>query len=244
MPISRSLVRRRWPVVTAIVIVPIAVLVAVYLAFFTPDSPEKLSLTKSAGESGASSGGSAADASDLEGTWRVSSDSQAGYRVREKLAALPASSDAVGRTSAITGSVTLAKSGSGVRMSNATFDADVSQLKSDEARRDNRIRTVGLETDQFPKASFVASAPIDVPGSALNGSAAKLSTTGDLTMHGVTKRLTLPIQAQFINGKIEVVGSYTFPWAEFGMSAPSVGPFVTVESDPTLEFKLVLERAV
>lgn len=46
------------------------------------------------------------------------------------------------------------------------------------------------------------------------------------------------------NGElVEVAGSLTFPFGDFGMQAPNVGGFVTVESNPTLEFKLVLARA-
>ncbi len=34
---------------------------------------------------------------------------------------------------------------------------------SDETRRDNRIRTQGLESDRFPTATFVSTSPISVP---------------------------------------------------------------------------------
>ena len=44
---------------------------------------------------------------DVAGTWTVTGGSQAGYRVREQLANLPAESDAVGRTSDVTGSITI-----------------------------------------------------------------------------------------------------------------------------------------
>lgn len=40
-----------------------------------------------------------------------------------------------------------------------------------------------------------------------------------------------------------MVGSLTFPFSDFGMSALNVGGIVTVESNPTLELKLVLVRA-
>jgi len=44
------------------------------------------------------------------GRWSVASGSQVGYRVREQLAFLAAESDAVGRTSQVTGAATLAGS--------------------------------------------------------------------------------------------------------------------------------------
>ena len=39
------------------------------------------------------------------------------------------------------------------------------------------------------------------------------------------------------------VGSLTFPWGEFGMTAPSVAGFVSVTETATMEFDLQLQRA-
>src|SRR5207253_2743318 len=95
--------------------------VGVYLLFFNEDSPDKLTLSDppttqpGAGATpttvgATSSGGS----STLEGTWTVADGSVAGYRVKEKLASLPAQSDAVARTGSVTGAVTLRSDGSQV----------------------------------------------------------------------------------------------------------------------------------
>ncbi len=101
---------------------------------------------------------------------------------------LPASSDAVGRTSAVTGSVTLKRQGEKIVASDARFTADLTQLQSDESRRDNRMRTIGIETDRFPSATFVSAPPIELPSTALSGALTKVQAPGDLTIHGVTKR--------------------------------------------------------
>jgi len=42
---------------------------------------------------------------------------------------------------------------------------------------------------------------------------------------------------------IEVVGSITFPFEEFGMSPPSIGGFVSVQDNATMEFDLHLQQA-
>ncbi|WP_028061025.1 hypothetical protein [Candidatus Solirubrobacter pratensis] len=60
--------------------------------------------------------------------------------MREKLAFLPAKSDAVGRTSAITGSAQSTESRGTLTIAKATIAIDVSTLKSDRALRDDRIR--------------------------------------------------------------------------------------------------------
>ena len=50
---------------------------------------------------------------ELTGRWVVAAGSQAGYRVREQLAELPAPSDAVGRSDAVRGQVTLQEAAEG-----------------------------------------------------------------------------------------------------------------------------------
>lgn len=81
--------------------------VAVYLGFLSGDSPPPLELTTEEGGAAGAGPDVAVDAAALTGTWQVVSGSEAGYRVRERLAALPAQNDAVGRTQAVTGSARL-----------------------------------------------------------------------------------------------------------------------------------------
>jgi len=225
----------------AAVLIPIALIAAVWFLFFTPSSPERLKVVPAAGGPSASP---VPLSGEVDGAWNASPESVVGYRVREKLGGLPASSDAVGRTSAVTGTVTLKREGDAVTASDARFTADLTQLRSDENRRDNRIRTVGLQTAQFPSATFVSAAPISVPANAVAGEVATVQASGDLTIHGVTKKVTIPLEVKANGSQVEVSGSLTFPWADFGMTAPNVGGIVTVESDPTLEFKILLTRTV
>jgi polyisoprenoid-binding protein YceI len=179
----------------------------------------------------------------LPGTWTVADGSVAGYRVREQLASLSAESDAVGRTSAITGGATLASAGDSVSVTAASFEADLTTLQSDQDRRDQRIRQIGLESARFPTATFVLAEPVAVPAAALGGAAVDVKLVGDLTLHGVTKRVEIPAQAQLRADRIAVAGALTFPFADFGIEPPNIGGFVTVKPDATLEFLLVLERA-
>jgi polyisoprenoid-binding protein YceI len=220
-------------IVLAAAVVVIGAFVGTYLLFFTPNSPKRLTLSKSTGQ---------APAGELTGAWRVMSGSEAGYRVREKLAQLPAQSDAVGRTSGMTGSLTVEQSGSGLLVQTASFEADLTGLTSDEQRRDNRIRTMGIETDRFPKATFALASAAPVPQDLTTGKQVTVPVTGDLTLHGVTKRVTMPLAVVARGTSFEVVGSYGFPMSDFAITPPSVQPFVSVEPNATLEFRLVLGR--
>jgi polyisoprenoid-binding protein YceI len=174
---------------------------------------------------------------DVAGTWNVAADSVAGYRVREQLANLSAESDAVGRTDQVTGSITVESDGTTTTLTAASLTVDTTSLTSDESRRDNRLRNEGLETDEFPTATFVLTAPVEVPAAALTGTASDVTLTGDLTLHGVTKSVQIPAQAQLVDGTIQVAGSITFPLSDYGIVAPNIGGFiVSIADDGTLEF--------
>lgn len=180
--------------------------------------------------------------SHIAGTWTVGTGSVAGYRVREKLAILPAPSDAVGRTSQITGQATVVDSGSTHTVSAASFTVQVSTLTSDRSMRDQRVRTMGLQTDTYPTATFSLSSPITLPAAVTTGKAVTVTATGPLTLHGETRTVSIPMTVQLSGSTFEAVGSISFPWSEFGMTAPSFGSFVSVANTVTMEFDLHLGR--
>jgi polyisoprenoid-binding protein YceI len=222
-------------VLIAGVIVVVAAFALAYFMLFDTDAPSKLSLQTKGSTA-------AVPAGDLAGTWTVADGSVAGYRVREKLAQLPAPSDAVGRTGAVTGQVTIADRGGAYSAGDATFTVDVSQLKSEKSQRDNKIHSIGLETDKFPQATFAAVGPISIPDDAVNGKAVTVQTDGDLMLHGVTRKISIPLQVQRDGAQIKIVGNYQFTWSDFKMSAPSIQPFVSVTGEPLLEFELHLSK--
>lgn len=211
-----------------------------YFVVFAGSSPQKLGLSSATATPSiaASSSGTAA----APGTWSVSSGSQAGYRVREQLASLSAPSDAVGRTSSVHGTVTITASESTYSVSAASITVEVNTLTSDRAMRDQRIHRMGLESDRYPTATFVLASPITLPADAAAGQVVNVSATGALTIHGVTKTVTIPIQARLSGSQVELAGSITFPFSDFGMTPPSIGGFVTVQNDATMEFDLKLTK--
>lgn len=149
----------------------------------------------------------------------------------------------MGRTSTVNGNVTIEPDGTGVRVSKAVFEADLTQLQSDDGRRDNRIKSVGVESDRFPTATFTPTAPVSVGADALTGTTVDVSLSGDLTIHGVAKAVTIGGQARLNGDRIEIVAALTFPFSDFGMTPPSVGGFVQAQNDATLEILLSLAKA-
>jgi len=174
---------------------------------------------------------------DVAGTWTVSSGGQAGYRVTEQLANLPAQSEAVGRTDKITGTMTLETSGSTTTLTAASLTVDTTSITSDKSMRDNRLRNEGLQTDTYPTATFKLTQPVEVPAAALTGTPSDVTLTGDLTLHGVTKSVQIPAKAQLVDGTVAVLGSLTFPLSDYSIVAPNVGGFIVSIADTgTLEF--------
>jgi polyisoprenoid-binding protein YceI len=230
-------------------VVVVAGFALVYFVIFPTSSPAPFALTTTAGSttgvsvSSTQTTSSSSTTTGSGGHWTIASGSQAGYRVREKLAFLPAQSDAVGRTSSITGGATLTESKDGVTITAASFSVAVNTLKSDRSMRDEKIHEIGLESDRYPKATFVLSASIALPTSARAGHVVHASITGVFDIHGVSKRETLPAELSLSGSTLQAVGSLTFPWSEFGMSAPSIGGFVNVTEKATMEFDLRLQRA-
>ena len=181
---------------------------------------------------------------DVAGTWTVATGSQAGYRVTEQLAQLPAQSDAVGRTDKVSGTITLTSSGSTTTLTAADLTVDTTSISSDKSQRDNRLRNEGLQTDTYPTATFKLTQPVAVPAAALTGTPSDVTLTGDLTLHGVTKAVQIPAKAQLVNGTVSVAGSLSFPLSDFGMTAPNIGGFiVSIADHGTLEFVVNFSKA-
>ncbi len=157
-----------------------------------------------------------------------------GYRVVEQLANIGANT-AVGRTSAVTGELTY----DGGSVTALQVQADVRQLKSDDNRRDNFLRNQSLQTAQFPEAKFVLAEPVPVSVRPAEGASMNATARGDLTLHGVTKRVEVPLEGKMANGKLVVVGSLRIALADFAISPPRAPVVLSVEDAGVMELSLV-----
>jgi polyisoprenoid-binding protein YceI len=226
--------RRWWPLYAVIAI--LATGAVTYLLLFTPLSVAELSLD----DTGASA---PVDADDLSGEWAPGDGSVAGYRVREQLAMLPAPSDAVGRTSEVTGTVEIDDDGSSIAALAGSFiEIDLTTLESDESRRDDRIRTSGLQTDTYPTTTFELTDDIAVPEAIRDGSTVKADAQGNLILHGVTRSVTIPLQIRLSGNSVEIVGSQVITLSDYEIDVSAFGGFVSVEDEGTIEFELSLMR--
>jgi len=175
------------------------------------------------------------DVSAADGQWVVAADSVVGYRAKEVIVAQK--TEGVGRTSEVTGALTIA----GEQVTGAEFTVDMTTLKSDSDRRDRQVNTRILDTATYPTATFVMNEPIDLTAEALSGSDFTATVTGTLTLRGVTKDIDVTLIARLIGDVIEVNGSIELVFAEWSIPDPSL-PGITVEDRGQLEFLLRFTR--
>ncbi|MEP7112664.1 MAG: YceI family protein [Ilumatobacteraceae bacterium] len=73
---------------------------------------------------------------------------------------------------------------------------------------------------------------------------AKTSVTasGDLTVHGVTKSVEIPLEAQLTGNTIVVVGSLDVVFSDFGISAPTAPVVLSVDDHGQMELQLFFSR--
>jgi polyisoprenoid-binding protein YceI len=219
---------RRARIVLLTVVGVVVVLVAggyAVLALTGDDAPPPPRLQGTPAQEGAARAGA--------GRWHpvAPAGSFVGYRVDERYLGVGVRT-AVGRTSAVTGSVTV----DGDRVAAADLRADMRTVRSDQARRDDTLRFRAIETDRYPSARFTLAGPVAL-------SARAKRTTGTLTLHGRRAPIVVTVRGQRLSGdRLELVGSAPIRFATFAIEPPSVAGLVTVSDHGLLEFRLVLAR--
>ena len=175
------------------------------------------------------------EASDLTGEWTVADGSFAGYRVDEVLNGTDVT--VAGRTADVTGSFTV----DGLSLTAASLEVDVASIATDSGNRDEYFRSSALRVDEFPTATFVLTEPITVDATPVVGGVQTVQATGELTLAGVTRTVTVDLDAVWNGSDGQVAGSIPITFADFGVEAPNLG-FVSVEPEGFVEFSLVLAR--
>ena len=178
----------------------------------------------------------------LDGTWQIDpaigsfddfSGSFVGYRVQEELASIGAQ-EAVGRTPDVTGSLAIA----GTTITAVEATADLTTLQSDDDRRDGQLRRQGIETGTFPTATFRLTAPIELGTLPAEGETVSVTATGELTLHGETRPVEVPLQARVSGGVISVTGSIPIAFADYGIERPRSMLVLSIADEGTMEFQL------
>jgi polyisoprenoid-binding protein YceI len=183
----------------------------------------------------------------MDGTWNVDTTtgsigdgtaSFVGYRVQEQLVGVGGPT-AVGRTPKVTGSLTL----TGTKVGDVTITADLTGLASDDQHRDDQLRRQAIETDNFPTATFALTQPIDIGTLPADGATISATATGSLTLHGVTKAVTIQLQAVRQGGIIAVTGTLPIVFSDYSIQKPTSFSVLSVDDHGIMELHLLFTHA-
>jgi polyisoprenoid-binding protein YceI len=247
MPFTRPRHWLRWLIGAIVVLVVLGVGGPfVYIHFFNGSTPAALSLptassSASTSTGSTSTGGTAtantAASGSLAGTYSVGSGSVVGYRVNEVL--LGQSTTAVGRSSSVTGHLTIA----GTTATAATFSVPMDTVLSDKSQRNAQFDGRIMDVAQYPTGTFALTSPIDLAPLPATGVIKSYTATGKLTLHGATRTVTFTLTAERKGAQVEVAGDIPVLFSDYNIQNPSVGGFVTTQDHGLLEFLLVFSKA-
>ena len=219
------------------------------------DAPAEVSLAAAVESvAGADSGGDATASGStgavdgIEGSWVVDTETGefdyesatgtfAGFRIEEELASI-GSTTAVGRTGDLTGSITI----EGTTLTAASFEVDMTTITTNESRRDDRVQEA-LETADNPTGSFTLTDPVALGDGAASGEPVAVTAVGDLTIHGVTRQVEIPLEAQLVDDTVVVTGSLDITFSDFDVDVPDSQVVVSVKDHGVMEMQLLLTRA-
>jgi len=206
------------------------------------DPPPELSVDSGADTSQTTTG---TTPETLDGTWSVQNgDTTAGFRIEESFANGLTDHTAVGRSTDVTGSITIA----GTEISEGDFTVDLAGLTFTDdpglsvTNRANAMKNRGLETSKFPEATFELTAPIDFGEKPADGETVTATATGDLTIHGVTNEVTFDVEAKVVGDTIRVATADPVPvaLADYDIEKPTGGPVAEISDEGSFEFLIVL----
>ena len=167
--------------------------------------------------------------------------SSAQYKARETLANIGSPSDAVGKTSNVTGTIVFTSSGA-VDSSASKITIDLSTLQSDKSQRDNYIKQNTLNANKYPNAVFV---PTELQGLSWPLPTSGQSTfkmLGNLTVHGTTSPTTWDVTATFDGNQVKGTATTTVKFEDFGMKAPKTFLVISVEDNLELQIDFVFKQ--
>ena len=245
---------KAWKIVIAAVVgVVIAIPVGtyVYIHFIAGDPPPPLTLDSGPGSAAqlatptttapAAGATAASTSTTVVATaaalnYKPTSASVLGYRVKEVL--FGQSNEAVGRTSDITGSMTL----NGATVSAVDLTVNMRTVRSDQSQRDGQFNGRIMNTSTYPTATFILTQPLTLSNVPSDSTVVNAKATGELTLRGVARSVTFDLMAQRDGDNVKVNGTIPVVFADYRIPNPSGGPAST-EDHGVIEFLLVFEKA-
>jgi polyisoprenoid-binding protein YceI len=172
----------------------------------------------------------------LDGTWRSAAGSEAGFRIQQTVLGL--TSDVVGRTEDVTGTVIIA--GSQV----TTANVRVNLLALTSAGKPAPQFASSLDTQRYPAATLSLARPLALGAPFASGATTTVTADAQLTLHGVTRTVAVPLSARRDGATVEVTGSIPVSFSDWGITQPQgYGALGSLANHGVAEFLVVLQRS-
>jgi polyisoprenoid-binding protein YceI len=120
---------------------------------------------------------------------------------------------------------------------------DVSQLKSDKTQRDGALKMQALESAKYPTATFALTSAIRIAELPDDGEVVTQTVSGKLTLHGITRDITMQLQGVLDGNQLIVVGTTDIAFADYNIAQPTSMAVLSIEDHGTLELQLVFAKA-
>jgi polyisoprenoid-binding protein YceI len=234
--------RRIWKWLVLGILVVIGLGVAGWYFFLKSDPEPRAAIKLTPVVTDSTVAGDTSSGSALDGVWTVqpgNTENFVGCRVTEKLFANISETEATGRTDNVTASMKV----DGTTVSDVTVTADLRDLTSDNSFRDGRIKSEGLESDKFPEAKFVLTTPITLSAVPAAGETIKAEATGEFTLHGVTKTVTISLEGRWDGKQVQVVGHLPIAFSDYGITAPTAPAVASVDDHGEMELQLFFSKS-
>ena len=156
------------------------------------------------------------------------------YLVQEQLASLNFPIDAIGETEDIEGIIVINSDGS-VNHEDSKIIVQLTELRSDEGRRDRYLRNNSLESNIYPEAVFNVKELNEFTWPNVDEKEKAFKMLGDMTLHGVTKNIEWDVQAYFDDNFVTGQAKTNFPFSKFNMEIPNLFFILSVEDEIRIE---------
>jgi polyisoprenoid-binding protein YceI len=214
----------RWILAGSTVLI-VFIVAVVAMAVKLQPTPAPLALPASA----------AAPVGPVDGTWQVVSGSVAGFRIQQTVLGL--TSDVVGRTEDVTGTVAIA----GGQVTEVNLRVNLLALTA--GGKPAPQFGISLDTRRYSDATVGLARPVALDARFASGAITRLTAPGQLTLHGVTRTVDVPLSARRDGANMAVAGSIPITFADWGIARPKgYGMLGSLADHGVAEFLLVLRR--
>ncbi len=142
------------------------------------------------------------------------------------------------------GKIVVPESGAGGGSLELNVDAtslvvlDTKPSEEDKKKIQNSMHSEVLESTKYSKVTFKSASVSDLKQT--GGENYSFTLNGDLTLHGVTKRIAMPVSLTINAKQLRAEGKYTLRQTDFGIKPYSAaGGTVKVKNEITVNFNIV-----